>query len=69
MLVGHFTRAYGSVFSCFIVDGSVADCTKRRYLVNVKVLFLFSSENFLAEARQAKWLPQALGHIAIKTSI
>ena len=69
MLVGHFTRAYGSVFNCFIVAGSVADCTKRRYLVNVKVLFLFSSENFLAEARQAKCLPQALRHIAIKTSI
>ena len=69
MLVGHFTRACGSIFTCFIVDDSVADCTKRRYLVNVKVFFLFSSENFLAEARQAKCLPQALGHIAIKISI
>ena len=68
MLVDHFTRACGSVFSYFIADGSVADCTKRRYLVNVKVFFRFSSKNFLAEARQTKYLPQALGHIAIKIS-
>ena len=47
MLVDHFTRACGSVFSYFIADGSVADCTKRRYLVNIKVFFLFQAKIFL----------------------
>ena len=51
MLVDHLTRACGSTFSYFIVDGSVADCTKRRYLVNLAVLLLISSANFLVKVR------------------